>query len=395
MEYVILGAKLVDSTFVSHKSLLVRDGKIAAIGDFPAYTGAVLDAKGRTVMPAFVDLHVHLRDPGFTQKEDIETASLAAAAGGFCAVNAMANTNPVCSGMDTVRYVREQAEKIGLIEVHQSVSVTENFDGKTLSHLEHLGDEVKLLSEDGKGVMSNHVFLQALKKAKENGRVILSHAEDMDISPYDYRLAENIATMQHIALAMAADAPLHLCHVSTKEAMQQIIRAKKRGGKITCEVAPHHIWFADCDYRVNPPIRAKEDVQFLIGAILRGEVDAIATDHAPHTEADKQGGAPGMVGLETAFAVCYTKLVQEHSLPLSDLSKLLAENPAKMLGLKKGRLLPGYDADLVLVDEQKSWTVDPQKFYSKSKNTPFAGAKLTGKVVRTIKGGTTTYQEED
>lgn len=393
MELWIQNAKLVDETGEWFADLLIRDGKIAAVGQGLAAGGEALDAAGLTVMPAFVDLHCHFRDPGYLQKEDIETGCRAAAKGGYTAVNLMANTNPVCSSMETVRYVREKAQKLGLVEVHQCVSVTEGFDGKTVSHLQALDETVKLISEDGKGVMSNHVMAQAMKIAKEKGLTVLSHAEDMEISPYDYRLAENIATIQHVHLAQSLGARLHLCHVSTVEAMQEVIRAKICKAPVTCEVTPHHLWFYDTDYRVNPPIRTKKDRDYLIWAIENGYVDAIATDHAPHTPEDKKNGAPGLVGLETAFGVCYTILRKEHGLSLAALSRLLSAGPARILGWNKGRLQPGYDADLVLVDESREWTVRAAGFASKGRNTPFEGVHLQGKVVRTIKGGKTTYQE--
>ena len=393
MELLIKNAKLVDEAAELAADVLVRDGKIAAIGRGLDCTGEVIDAGGLTLLPSFVDLHCHFRDPGFTQKEDIETGCRAAAKGGYTAVNLMANTNPVCSDMETVHYVRQKAESIGLVDVHQCVSVTEGFDGRTVEHLKKLDSTVKLISEDGKGVMSNHVMAQAMKIAKEKGMTILSHAEDMEISPYDYRLAENIATVQHIHLAEYLGARLHMCHVSTEEAMSEVIRAKIAKAPVTCEVAPHHLWFTNTDYRVNPPIRTKKDRDFLICAIENGYVDAIATDHAPHTQEDKKNGSPGMVGLETAFGVCYTILVKERGLPLRLLSRLMSAGPAKILSVPKGRLLPGYDADFALVDENREWVVDAAQFSSKGKNSPFDGVRLQGKVVRTIKAGKTTWQE--
>ncbi len=391
-DLLIKNAQLVDCDGRGRGDLLIRDGKIAAVGGEIAADCAVLDAQGMTVMPAFIDMHAHFRDPGYTYKEDIVTGSAAAAAGGYCAVNLMANTDPVCSHMDVVEKVLQKAADCGLVQVHQCVSVTENFDGETTSHLQELDGRVKLLSEDGKGVMKNAVMERAMRFAASRHMAVLSHAEDMDISPYDYRLAENIATAQHIVLAQHTGCHLHLCHVSTKEAIRYIIAAKKAGVDITCEVAPHHIWFADGGYRVNPPIRKQEDVDVLIGAIKDGWVDMIATDHAPHTDDDKQKGAPGMVGLETAFAVCYTKLCIQNKLPLERLSALLSRGPAELLGYDKGRLRPGFDGDVVLVDTDKNWVVDPAALHSKSHNTPFAGVELTGQVLATVRGGRVTYR---
>ena len=393
MELFIKNAFLTEESWADFADVLVKDGKIAAIGQNLPCAGEVIDAGGLTLLPAFVDLHCHFRDPGYTYKENMESGCRAAAKGGYTAVNLMANTNPVCSDMETVRYVRQKAEQIGLAEVHQCVSVTKDFDGRTVEHLKELDDTVRLISEDGKGVMSNLIMARAMEIAKEKGLIVLSHAEDMELSSTDYRLAENIATVQHIHLSQYLGARLHMCHVSTKEAMEEIIRAKRAGAPVPCEVAPHHLWFCDTDYRVNPPIRTKEDREFLIQAIQNGFVDAIATDHAPHTQEDKRNGAPGMVGLETAFSVCYTRLVKERGLPLTLLSRLLSAAPARILGLNKGRLLPGYDADFALVDEKREWKVQAANFASKGKNSPFDGIWLQGKVVRTIKAGKTTWRE--
>lgn len=393
MELFIKNAFLTEESWADFADVLVKDGKIAAIGQNLPCAGEVIDAGGLTLLPAFVDLHCHFRDPGYTYKENMESGCRAAAKGGYTAVNLMANTNPVCSDMETVRYVRQKAEQIGLAEVHQCVSVTKDFDGRTVEHLKELDDTVRLISEDGKGVMSNLIMARAMEIAKEKGLIVLSHAEDMELSSTDYRLAENIATVQHIHLSQYLGARLHMCHVSTKEAMEEIIRAKRAGAPVTCEVAPHHLWFCDTDYRVNPPIRTREDREFLIQAIQNGFVDAIATDHAPHTQEDKRNGAPGMVGLETAFSVCYTRLVKERGLPLTLLSRLLSAAPARILGLNKGRLLPGYDADFALVDEKREWKVQAANFASKGKNSPFDGIWLQGKVVRTIKAGKTTWRE--
>ena len=393
MELFIKNAFLTEESWADFADVLVKDGKIAAIGQNLPCAGEVIDAGGLTLLPAFVDLHCHFRDPGYTYKENMESGCRAAAKGGYTAVNLMANTNPVCSDMETVRYVRQKAEQIGLAEVHQCVSVTKDFDGRTVEHLKELDDTVRLISEDGKGVMSNLIMARAMEIAKEKGLIVLSHAEDMELSSTDYRLAENIATVQHIHLSQYLGARLHMCHVSTKEAMEEIIRAKRAGAPVTCEVAPHHLWFCDTDYRVNPPIRTKEDREFLIQAIQNGFVDAIATDHAPHTQEDKRNGAPGMVGLETAFSVCYTRLVKERGLPLTLLSRLLSAAPARILGLNKGRLLPGYDADFALVDENRQLKVQAANFASKGKNSPFDGIWLQGKVVRTIKAGKTTWRE--
>ena len=374
--------------------LLLKDGLIAAMGlDLAADGEEVLDCAGRTVLPAFVDLHCHWRTPGFEYKEDIATGSAAAAAGGYTFVNLMPNTKPVCSSADIAHSVMAEAERIGLCAANQTVSITQNFDGHTLDHLKTLPEDLKFITEDGKGVQSGNVMAKAFAIAAQRGLTIMSHAEDMDISPWDYRLAENIETVRNLHLSEYYGTRLHMCHVSTKEAVEAIGAAKWKGVPVTCEVTPHHLWFADTDYRVNPPIRKAEDVDALIEAIRLGVVDAIATDHAPHTDEEKAAGAAGMVGLETAFGVCYIKLCREKGLPLARLAELMSTAPAEILGLAgHGRVLPGYAADLALVELDTPYTVDKNALHSKSHNCPYDGAQLFGRVDLTIKGGKVTWK---
>ena len=374
--------------------LLLKNGLIAAMGlDLAADGEEVLDCAGRTVLPAFVDLHCHWRTPGFEYKEDIATGSAAAAAGGYTFVNLMPNTKPVCSSADIAHSVMAEAERIGLCAANQTVSITQNFDGHTLDHLKTLPEDLKFITEDGKGVQSGNVMAKAFAIATQRGLTIMSHAEDMDISPWDYRLAENIETVRNLHLSEYYGTRLHMCHVSTKEAVEAIGAAKWKGVPVTCEVTPHHLWFADTDYRVNPPIRKAEDVDALIEAIRLGVVDAIATDHAPHTDEEKAAGAAGMVGLETAFGVCYTKLCKEKGLPLARLAELMSTAPAEILGIAgHGRVLPGYAADLTLVELDTPYTVDKNALHSKSHNCPYDGAQLFGRVDLTIKGGKVTWK---
>ena len=240
---------------------------------------------------------------------------------------------------------------------------------------------------------------EIFKIATERGLTIMSHAEDREISPWDYRLAENIETVRNCHLAEYYGTRLHMCHVSTRESVDAVRMSRMRGARVSCEVTPHHLWFDDSrlTYRVNPPIRKADDVTALIDAIKDGTVTCIGTDHAPHTAEEKEKGAAGMVGLETAFGVCYTKLCREQRLPLEMLSFLMSAGPAAVLGLadRKGMLEPGYDADIVLVDLDHMYEVHADELHSKSKNCPYDGALLYGKVVTTIKGGKVTFQIEE
>ena len=381
--------------------LWLRDGKIAAIGQgLLAPEGEpVLDAKGRTALPAFIDTHCHWRTPGFEYKEDIATGSAAAAAGGYTYVNLMPNTKPVCSSAETARAVEAEAHRIGLCDANQTVSITKDFDGQTIDHLLTLPEDVKFITEDGNGVMNNAVMARVFAIATERGLTVMSHAEDREISPWDYRLAENIETVRNCHLAEYYGTRLHMCHVSTKEPVDAVRAGRMRGARVSCEVTPHHLWFDDSrlQYRVNPPIRKAEDVDALIEAIKDGTVTCIGTDHAPHTAAEKEKAAAGMVGLETAFGVCYTKLCREQCLPLELLSFLMSAAPAPVLGLAghKGLLAPGYDADVVLADLDHMYQVKAEELHSKSKNCPYDGAYLFGRVVTTIKGGKITWQIEE
>ncbi len=393
---LIQNAVLTDAAGTRSADVRIRDGKIseAAPGLVPGEGEEVLDAAGLTALPAFIDLHCHFRTPGYEYKETLETGSRAAARGGYTFVNCMANTKPVCSSAAMAQSLMDDAARIGLCDINQCVSITKDFDGETVSHLKALPKNLRFISEDGKGVRASKVMYDAMVIAAAKGLTVMSHAEDMDLSALDYRLAENLETARNLYLAQSTGAKLHLCHVSTKEAMEDISTAKRRGVAVTCEVTPHHLWFSHTGYRVNPPIREADDVEALIAAIEAGQVDAIATDHAPHSEEDKAAGAPGMVGLETAFSVCYTKLCQHRGLPLEVLSRLMSKGPAEILGLNKGLLAPGYDGDVVLVDLAHPYTVHKEEFAGKSKNTPYDGLTLSGKVKATVKQGVVTYKEE-
>ncbi len=397
MELLIKNANIVDWSQNFKGDIYIKDGIISEMGINIERECETVDAEGYTLMPAFTDMHVHFREPGFEYKEDIETGSRAAVRGGFTTVNLMGNTNPVCSSMETVDYVLKRGEEVGLIDIHQCITITENFDGKTLSHLDNIDTEkVKIITDDGKGVINSKTMLDAMIKAEEMGLIVGVHAEDMEITPYSYRISENIETIRDIELAKATGARLHLEHVSTKEAMEYIVEAKMKGFEnITCEVAPHHIYFSSDEenYRVNPPIREKDDVEYLLSAIEDGFVDMIATDHAPHSKEDKEKGAPGMVGIETAFNVAYTKLVLERGISLNHLSEMMSKNPAELLGINKGEIKPGTEADLVLADLDKEITVDSSEFASKGKNTPFEGHKFYGEILKTYKAGKLVYSK--
>lgn len=394
---LIKNVNVVDAFQNFHGDVYVENGRIKEIGqDLNKSNVEIIDGNNLTLMPSFIDTHAHFREPGFTQKEDIESGSKAAVKGGYTGVCLMANTWPVCSNYEVLNAVRNRAKEVGLTDIHQCVSITENFKGSSIEHLNIFKDdkEVKAISDDGIGVMDSSIMMKAMEVARKNNWVVMSHAEDKTFSKIDMRMAEDLMTIRDLYLAKVTKAHLHMAHVSTVESISAIERAKEEGVNVTCEVTPHHLALDSTvsNYRVNPPIREKEDVKTLIRAIRKGVVDCIGTDHAPHTEEDKKNGAPGMVGLETAFSICYTTLVKENNISLNKLSELMSRNSARILGMNKGLISVGKDGDMVLVDLNQRVTVDREKFVSRGKNTPFHGREYYGEVKMTIKGGNVVYK---
>ena len=378
---------------------------------FPDAT--VIDAAGKTVMPAFIDMHVHFRYPGQTEKEDLVSGSRAAAAGGVGTVVLMPNTTPVVSSVEQAVAINEEIQRIGLIDAFQTVSITNGFSGTDTSHLDEVCrafPAVPVITEDGKDVADASVMEEAMRKCAEKGIIVSCHCEDPALVPTAKKLrtekrfreaeavlaeAENSFTARNIELALKTGCRIHIAHASTKAALEAVrrVKATEKGKKlVTCEVTPHHIALSNssdamCAELVNPPLRSEEDRRAVVDSLLAGTADVISTDHAPHTAADKASGACGFTGIELSFAVCNTTLVKSGIMTLSKLSSFMSAVPAKLLNLKKGRLLPGYASDIVLVAPDEEQTVDSASFYSKGKYTPFNGKTLTGKVLRTFHRG--------
>lgn len=395
MKLLIKNANVVDKSHDFYGDVYIENSVIKEIGILEKNDCEIIDAKGKVLMPAFIDTHAHFRDPGFTHKEDVKTGSMAAVRGGYTTVVLMGNTNPIASTREIVEDVEKRVKELGFVDAYQCATITKNLDGKTLSHLKQFkGSGLKAITDDGRGVCDSSIMYEAMNMARENDYIIMSHAEDHDLTKISMRLAENMMTYRDIELAKFTNAKLHLAHVSTKEALALIEEAKKKHSNITCEVTPHHIFFDDTmsNYRVNPPIREKEDVKSVIESIKNGTVDCIGTDHAPHTDEEKLKGAPGLTGIELSFSVCYTKLVKNEGLSLNKLSELMSSRPAEILNLKKGKIEIGYEADFALVDLDKKFTIKREKMVSKSKNTPFDGIELCADVVMTIKGGKVVYK---
>ncbi|WP_349405855.1 dihydroorotase [Clostridium perfringens] len=398
MNLLIKNVNLIDESNNFFGDIYIEKGLIKELGTELNKECETLDGKGLVLMPAFIDTHAHFRDPGFEYKEDIESGSKAAVRGGYTTVTLMPNTKPVCSSKKVLDYVVNKGKEVGLVDLYQTVSITKNLSGEEINHLREFegNPNVKAITDDGKGVSDSKIMMEAMKIAKENNWIVMSHAESPEFSKVDMRLAENMMTWRDITLAKFVDCRLHMSHVSTKEAMKYIIEGKNDGVKVTCEITPHHLALNNkiSNYRVNPPIREEEDVNFLIKAIKMNYVDCIGTDHAPHSKEDKEKGAPGMIGIEQAFSICYTKLVKENHISLNKLSQLMSGNAAKLLNLNKGKLQPGFLGDLVLIDLNKKRIFKEEDIVSRSKNTPFNGMEFYGDVVVTIKNGKIVYNGE-
>jgi dihydroorotase len=446
--------RIVDEATDTLGSVLIEDGIIREIlpldgrqgGSETLFDGGGLLIDGEAyrsggeppvLMPALIDLHAHFRDPGFTEKETLESASLAAAAGGFGTVVCMANTKPVIDTPEAAAALNRRAGVLGLIDLFPVLSLTQNMEGKRLSGITGLpsrpsqGEEgpspgayfPRLLSEDGKDLAEDALFLAAMEEARRLDIPISCHCDaggpEAEAAkqagrprPVWSRIEENNAVRRVIELGRKAGCRIHIAHVSTEESVE-LIRLTKKGApffRLSCEAAPHHIGCTEEDARrlgnesygrVNPPLRDEADRRALISGILDGTIDAIATDHAPHTEADKAAGAPGFTGLETALGVCLSGLVRDGAagdgawgLDLRALSRLMSAAPARLLGLRdRGRIAPGLRGDLVLIDPRVAWRVKAESFKSRGKNTPFQGRLLRGKTLLTFHEGRVVFAD--
>jgi dihydroorotase len=429
MNIQIKGGRIIDpGHYEGPGDILVVDGKIAAVfrGDSPAVPQEsaslayrIIDARGRIVTPGLIDMHVHLREPGFEHKETIETGCRAAVCGGFTAVCCMANTRPVNDQRNVTEYILGRAAKAGLARVYPAAAITRGLEGRVPCDYEDLKKAGAVaISDDGRPLLDSRLMRQAMEKAQPLGLAVISHCEDpylaeggaINEGPVAQDLgvagapnaSESIMVMREIALSELTGAPVHIAHVSTRESVQAIRAAKARGVAVTAETAPHYVLLTDeavrthgADAKMNPPLRSEKDRLAVRQGLADGTIDCIASDHAPHSPEEKAAGlekAPnGIIGLETALAVSLG-LVTDGILTLPALIAKMSTQPARILGVPCGLRL-GMPADITLIDPGLAFTIDASLFRSRSRNSPFIGRPVVGKAVLTMVGGRVVFEE--
>lgn len=424
MGLFIKNVKMLNGEQLEETNIRVTDGRIEEIGShLQAQDETEIDGQGRMIAPGFVDVHVHLREPGGEKKETIESGTKSAARGGYTTICAMPNTRPVPDTKENMDHVNGLIQKNALIRVLPYASITIREAGKERTNLKELKQHGAFaFTDDGVGIQEAAMMLETMKEAAELDMAVVAHCEDNSLIyggvmhdgkrsrelglPGIPSVAESVHIARDILLAEAAGAHYHVCHVSTKESVRVIRDAKRAGVRVTAEVTPHHLLLTeedipgdDANYKMNPPLRAREDYEALHAGLLDGTLDFIATDHAPHAAEEKANGmekAPfGIVGFETAFPLLYTEFVQSGKWTLQQLIGWLTKKPADVFGLPYGTIETGQAADLVLLDLDKQQEIRTEDFLSKGTNTPFGGQTCTGWPVMTIFGGDIVWQEEN
>ena len=398
----------IDGTF-SKRDIAIIDGNVEFDINKAGENSVSVDFSDCIIVPGLTDVHVHLREPGFSYKETIKTGTLASAKGGYTNVFSMPNLNPVPDNAENLKMQTDIIKKDACINVYPYGAITVGQKGEELADLEGMKNLVKGFSDDGRGVQNPDLMKKAMEFAKENDKIIVAHCEDNSLLNGGYIHDGEYAKMNNhkgicseseygpiirdIKILKETGCKYHVCHVSAKESIEAIRQAKKDGVDITCETGPHYLVFSDMDlkeegrFKMNPPIRSEEDRLALIEGIKDGTIDMIATDHAPHSKEEKSkglsGSMMGVVGIETSFPVCYTHLVKKNVISLEALVKLMAENPANRFG-KFNKLEKGAECDICIFDLEKEYEINPEEFISMGKSTPFAGEKVFGQCIATI-----------
>ncbi len=423
MRYCIKGGEIINpaGNFNGIGDILFENGKIVAVeSEITVENAEIVDGTGKIIIPGLIDMHSHLREPGREDKETIASGTKAALKGGFTAIACMANTNPVADGPVVIEYVNQQAKLNGYVKVYPIGAVTKGLKGEELAEMgEMAAVGAVAFSDDGKTVTNASVLRSAMEYSTLFGLPILLHEEDPNLAgqgvmhegywstmlglPGIPSLAEEVMIARDLLIAEYTKAKIHICHVSTKGSVELIRQAKLKGVAVTAEATPHHISLTDEEiqsydpvFRVSPPLRSKEDRVAVIAGLKDGTIDVIATDHAPHTLEEKHRefslALTGMIGFETALGVVWTELVETGQLTPAELIERLSVRPALILNRPGGRLNPGDPADIVIFDPKKEWEVKLEEIISKSKNSPFIGRKLKGKIERVWVDGVLKYE---
>lgn len=422
-DLAIAGGRVIDPESKTDRiaDIFIRDGMIKRIERPKGRVQAkdVIDARGKMVVPGLIDMHAHLREPGREDEETIYSGSCAAVAGGYTSICCMPNTHPPIDNQETVKFVYQKA-KDAKCKIYCTGCISKDRKGEELTEIYDLVQAgVVAISDDGRPVENSQVFRNALEYSRMFGLPVISHCEDLSLSSNGVMhegfvstslgmcgipsIAEEIAVARDLKLAEFTNSRIHIAHVSTEGSVDLIRQAKKKGVKVTCEATPHHFTLThetirtfDTNAKVNPPLRTKRDTEAIKRGLKDGTIDCIATDHAPHSIEEKEVefdfAPPGLVGLETALGLVITELIDKGILSWTQAIARLTVNPARILNLREGRIKVGLKADITVIDPKASWVVKPAKFQSKSKNSPFGGRKLKGKVLYTIVEGKVTYR---
>jgi len=424
MTLLLQGGQVVDPSqgLCKRSDLLIEKGKIAGLGKIQAKKNwRILDMKGLVVSPGFVDMHVHLREPGREDKETIETGSRAAVAGGFTSIACMPNTSPVNDCEAITRYILEKAHDVNLANIFPVGAITKASHGMELAEIGEMHKAgIVAISDDGRPVQNSQIMRRALEYAKIFDIPVLDHCEDLQLAAEgamnegsastelglrgQSRTAEELHVVRDVILGRLTGSRVHICHISTKESLDWVRQAKRQGAPVTCEVTPHHFSLSevavksyDPNFKMNPPLRSQSDVDAMLEGLSDGTIDCIATDHAPHTRIEKEvpfeDAENGVIGLESAVPIVWDRLVLREVISLPRAVELLSSNPSRILSLERGTLVEGAVADVTVIDPAKETIIDVSKFQSKARNCPFDGWTLKGSPVMTLVRGRIVWRQ--